>query len=143
MQSMRMRRPIFSLMRQRRPRRLAAFAALIAMLFAQAALAFASCIGDPGHTGMATHVEAGHAAPTQEPLPCHDESNDDTLCLAHCQASDQTLDKHQVKVPVLAPQLLAALPPVVAVMPQLAVPARPPVLAAAPPPRILFQSLLI
>ena len=67
---------------------------------------------------------------------------DDALCAAHCQASEQTLDKYQAKVPVLPVHLLPAVqarsvPHPAVLLPPDRVP------AASPPARIVFQSLLI
>lgn len=125
----------------RRALRLAAAAGLAAMLFAQAALALAACNLDSGapSRGMALAMKA-----VAEPqAPCHEQAPaTDTLCVAHCEASDQTLDKYQAKVPVLPVHLLPTVaarvvPPVTVFLPTAPVP------AASPPARILFQSLLI
>ena len=107
------------------------------MLFAQAAFALAAC--DPAQGKSRTHMIAvQHAAPA----PCHAPADNASLCLTHCQAGEQTLDKHQVKVPdpvsaavlvVRAPQVREAVRFV----------SRAPSRAAGPPPRILFQTLLI
>ncbi len=41
-------------------------------------------------------------AVAETPAPCHEQAPaNDELCIAHCQASDQTLDKYQAKLPVL------------------------------------------
>lgn len=114
----------------------AAIAALAAMFFAQAAFALAAC--DPVRAKSRAHMIAQQA----DPAPCHEPADNASLCLAHCQAGEQTLDKHQVKVP--APLFAAVLivrapqvPEAVRFVP------RAPVPAAGPPPRILFQTLLI
>ena len=127
-----MMRPMTSL---RSNLRLAALAGLAAMLFSQAALALVAC---NLRGGMALAM----TAPTEPPPPCHqEEPANDPLCAAHCQASAQTLDKHQTKVPVLTARLLPALPAPI-VYPAVALPLER-VPAASPPVRILFQSLLI
>jgi len=125
------------LMSMRRPLRLAAFAGLAAMLFAQAALALVAC---NLHGGVALSM----TAPAEPSAPCHEEEPaSDALCVAHCQASEQTLDKYQAKVPVLPVLLLPALPARI-VPPTVSLPlGRAPAPAASPPARILFQSLLI
>jgi hypothetical protein len=120
-----------------RRRLLAAFAALAAMLFAQAAFALAAC--SPLQAQSRAHMIAQQA----ETAPCHEPADNANLCLTHCQAGEQTLDKHQVKVPH-APATAVL---VVHAVPQRswiarAVP-RTPSPAAAPPPRILFRTLLI
>ncbi len=138
------RSPSFCAMRRRGPRRAAAFLALAAMLFAQAALALGVCSTDEGAYRIA--MERSQAAPAPDTAPCgeHSQPAGEALHAAHCQASDQTLDKHQVSVPVLA------LQPVLLV--QLRAPGKPRIsllrrdaslVAGAPPPRILFQSFLI
>ena len=115
--------------------RLAAFAGLAAMLFSQAALALVAC---NLHGGMALSM----TAPAEPPAPCHEEEPaSDALCVAHCQASEQTLDKYQAKVPVLPVRLLPVLPARI-VPPTVSLPLER-VPAASPPARILFQSLLI
>ena len=106
------------------------------MLFAQAAFALAAC--DPVQGGSRAHMIAQQA----DPAPCHEPAENASLCLAHCQAGEQTLDKHQVKVPeplsgavlfVRASQVLQIVRFV----------SRAPSPTAGPPPRILFQTLLI
>ena len=115
--------------------RLAAFTGLTAMLFSQAALALVACNLQGGMAPAMT-------VPAEAPPPCHEEEPaNDPLCVAHCQASAQTLDKYQAKVPVLAVRLLPILPAPI-VYPSVSLPlVRVP--AASPPARILFQSLLI
>ncbi len=113
------------------------------MLFAQAALALGVCSADEGAYRIAMERSQAASAPD---APCgeHSQPAGEALHAAHCQASDQTLDKHQVSVPVLA------LQPVLLV--QLRAPGKPRasllrrdagLVAGAPPPRILFQSFLI
>ena len=128
-------------MSRRRARRLAAVLGLAAVLFAQAALALVACQLEGGtpSRGLAVAMAAAEA-----PAPCHEQAPaNDELCIAHCQASDQTLDKYQAKLPVLPVDVLR-VGQVVDVNPHPAIflpPARVPV--ASPPARILFQSLLI
>jgi hypothetical protein len=120
-----------------RHRLLAAFAALAAMFFAQAAFALAAC--SPVQAQSRAHMIAQQDATA----PCHQPADNANLCLTHCQAGEQTLDKHQVKVPDASAQAVL----VVRVLP----PARPiaranlrtPSPAAGPPPRILYRTLLI
>ena len=115
--------------------RLAALAGLAAMLFTQAALALVAC---NLHGGMALAM----TAPAEPPPPCHqEEPANDPLCVAHCQASAQSLDKYQAKLPVLPVRLLPVLPAPV-VYPSVSLPLER-VPAASPPARVLFQSLLI
>lgn len=125
-------------MRSRRFFSIAGLAALAAMLFAQAALALAACDGVrfESHASMV-------AAHDGESAPCHEAEKNAGLCLAHCQHADQTLDKHQVKVPAA---VLLAMPvhgKLQAPAPSAPAALRLPARAAGPPARILFQSLLI
>lgn len=122
----------------RRLLRLGALTGLAALLFVQAALAFAACNvdGTPSRgTALSMQVQADS--------PCHEEAPaSDALCTTHCLASEPSLDKAPAQ-PTLAPVL--ALPPLALRVP-LAVPAAPPrdvAPPASPPARILFQTLLI
>jgi hypothetical protein len=126
------------MMRSRRFLHAAGIAALAAMLFAQAAFALAAC--DPARAASRALMIAAQNA---EYAPCHEPADNANLCLAHCQGAEQTLDKHQVKVPETS--LLAWLPVRAwqeARQPMRWTP-RVPSPAAGPPPRILFRSLLI
>ena len=125
-------------MRSRRISSIAGIAALAAMLFAQAALALAACAAFPAqsHARMI-------AAQNGESASCHEVGRNFNMCLAHCQSTDQTLDKHEVKVPDVVFHA-------VRVVSASQIPSRPnaaatrlPAPAAGPPPRILFRSLLI
>jgi hypothetical protein len=125
-------------MMSRRHRFLAAFCALAAMLFAQAAFALAAC--DPGGASSRAQMVTAHEL---QDSGCHEPAENTNLCLAHCQSGEQTLDKHQVKVPDAPLQRTAlarawpdALQPAREVL-------RAPLPAAGAPPRILFRSLLI
>jgi len=109
--------------------------AMAALLFAQALVAFADC-------QMPTRSPAAAIA-SDNPL-CHESSGETNLCVAHCLAADQSLDKPQAG----APERASA--PVLVVLPASDVPYVdavafrrfiPP--AAAPPPRILFRPLRI
>src|SRR5262245_30284742 len=104
------------------------------LLFAQAVIAFADC-------QMPTRSPAPAIA--SEPAPCHESSSEKNLCVAHCLAADQSLDKPQVSA--LAP----ALAPVLVLHEGLPVPqswarseTRAPI-AIGPPLRIRFHSLLL
>ena len=126
-------------MRSRRISTAAATAALAAMLFAQAALALASC--DLGRSAASPmHAAAAHEA---QAAPCHEPVDSANLCIAHCRNNDQSLDKPQVKAPVLP--LAPALPGHFAHAPcyERVAWTRMAALPAGPPPRILFQSFLI
>jgi len=125
-------------MRSRRLSSLAGIAALAAMAFAQAAFALASC--DLYRVRSHALMIAAQAA---ERMPCHEPAENGSLCLAHCQNGDQTLDKHQVKVPELFVQPVLVIRGLQARGRPVLVLARLPAPAAGPPPRILFQSLLI
>ena len=126
------------MIRPRWVRNAAGILALAAMLFAQAAFALAAC--DPAGAQSRALMIAGHQEP---PAPCHQPADNANLCLTHCQSGEQTLDKHQVKLPELSPQPVLA----VRLWQQARLPAstvlRTPSAFAGPPPRILFRSLLI
>jgi len=122
-----------------RHRFFAALAALAAMLFAQAALALAACDPVQAHSRARMIV-----AQDAEQAPCHQPADNVSLCFAHCQAGEQTLDKHQVKVPDASSQAVLVLRswPVSRKQASTA-PRRAPSPVAGPPPRILFRTLLI
>jgi hypothetical protein len=109
---------------------------LAALLFAQAAVAAASC-------------DMPDRAPAQvfsrpAPMPCHEEpAQNANICLAHCLSADQSADTPQVVVHAFngtAPLNIAVdegrIYPAAALRYKLPRP-------AAPPPRILFQTFLI
>lgn len=120
----------------RRPRfvRASARFLLAVLLLAQGMLAFAGC--DMAQRSPAQAIAASG-------MPCHEPTGETSLCLAHCLAEDQSLDKANFFVPVFgaAPVLAWRL------VPQSPLPevARARLMAphAAAPPRILFRSLLI
>lgn len=113
----------------------ATLAALAGMLFLQAAIAFAPC-ELPGRSAAMAAAAAMAAMPD-----CH-EADAANLCLAHCASEDQTLTKAQLELPQLA--VPAVMPITFAPQVVYSVKSRPAYLAAAgPPPRILFQSLLL
>ena len=114
--------------------------ALGAMLFTQAALVFAMCES----AWRTPALVIAFADERLEGTSCHEQEMNANLCLAHCLGDDQSLDKPLVKVPAL-PVAPVFFMPAVLVSPhearaprRLAVPHAP-----GPPPRILFQSLLI
>jgi hypothetical protein len=126
-------------MRSHRISKFTALLSLAVMLFAQAAIALADCdifLSARPH-GL---IASGHA-PAEE--PCHESGANASLCAAHCQGEDLSLDKPQVKVHALPPQAVLAWR-TTPVSPRDSVAlARQPEAWAAPPPRILFRSLLI
>jgi len=122
-------------MNRTRWRRLGARIAVAALLFAQGVLAFADC--EMPVRAPATAIASGNP-------PCHDSGGEANLCLAHCLAPDQSLDKPDVTVhPLVALPVVAvrgaadydyaSLAPRRLGAPQ----------AAAPPARILFRTLRI
>jgi hypothetical protein len=118
-------------MRLRR-RSLAALAGLAGLLFLQVAIAFAPC-QLPGRSAATALAAAMASMPD-----CH-EADEANLCLAHCASEDQTLGNLQLELPDLA--VPAAVPIRFVVPPGIPAGKRPPPLAAAgPPSRILFQS---
>jgi hypothetical protein len=108
------------------------------MLFAQAAFALAACDAARMPSRAAVLMQSAEHA-----TPCHEPAENANLCLAHCQSAEQTLDKHQVKLPVFAPiAVLEIRATQDAARPRAWAP-RAPSPAAGPPPRILYRSLLI
>ena len=107
---------------------------LAAALFAQGT--FASAASDLADRNPVEAIaQSGH--------PCHQPETNTNLCVSHCLASDQSLDKPVVFVPALTlgtplvvVRVSAPLAPVHAVRET----AKP---VAGPPPRILFHSFLI
>ena len=114
--------------------------AIAAMLFTQAALVFAAC-------ESARRTPALVIALAEQKIDggdCHEQAVNVNLCLAHCLGEDQSLDKPLVKVPALSVAPVFFMPAVLVSPYELRVPRRLAVPhAAGPPPRILFQSLLI
>lgn len=108
---------------------------LVVLLFAQGALAFAGC-DMPERTPAAAVAASG--------LPCHEPTGEANLCLAHCLAADQSLDKPDVTVHPLVAVAVLAVPAAADLDYASLVPRRlgaPQ--AAAPPARILFRTLRI
>ena len=128
-------------MNLRRHRRSVGLLLAALMLFAQGAIAFAAC-DLVRSTASQALARTGSATPDEQ--PCHQPSENANLCLAHCLAGDQSLDKPSAAIPACAAAPVFALRTL-----HLAVPASvatrrlaiPP--AAAPPPRILFHALRI
>jgi hypothetical protein len=120
-----------------RDRFFAALAALVAMAFAQAAFALAAC--DPVQAKSRAHMIAAQ----QSEAPCHEPAENAQLCLTHCLAGEQTLDKHQVKVPDASCHAVLVLRALPAAREPASSISRAPSPFAGPPPRILFRSLLI
>lgn len=122
-------------MNRTRCRRLGARIAITALLFAQGVLAFAGC-------DMPARTPAVAIASSNP--PCHDSGGEANLCLAHCLAPDQSLDKPDVTVhplvavPILALRAAAEFDYVSLAPRRLGAPR-----AAAPPARILFRTLRI
>ena len=106
-----------------------------ALLFAQALIAFADC-AMPARS-LAQAIASANP-------PCHESPGETSLCIAHCLAADQSLDKPQPSVPQPAPVPVLVVQPASDIEHAEAVAFRrfvPP--AAAPPPRILFRTLRI
>lgn len=114
--------------------------ALAAMLFTQAVLVFAAC-------ESAWRTPALVIALAEQRIDggnCHEQGINVNLCLTHCLGGDQSLDKPLVKVPALSVAPVFFMPAVHVSPHEARVPRRLAVPhAAGPPPRILFQSLLI
>ena len=117
-----------------RKRRSIARLLVAAALFVQAAFALAACeLAD--RNPVQAIAESSH--------PCHQPETSTNLCVSHCLASDQSLDKPKVFVPALAlgtPLVVARDSAPLAPVDAIRETARP---VAGPPPRILFHSFLI
>ena len=114
---------------------------LAAFLLAQAALALASCDWGARDAARAVAMAAGGGD-----APCHESGNTapaSGLCLTHCLGELQSLDKPSFAVPTLAPVAVLFITPTVFSHVQRVACRERPLAASAPPPRILFQSLLI
>lgn len=107
------------------------------MLFAQAAFALAACDLSSAQSRAHMVMQGGQHA------DCHQPADNANICFAHCQGGEQTLDKHQVKVPEAPLHGIQALHPWSVVLPSARHIARVPLPAAGPPRRILFRTLLI
>ncbi len=115
--------------------RVVARVAAVALLFAQALIAFADC---------QMPVRSPAIAIAADGQPCHESGGETNLCVAHCLAADQSLDKHAVSVPQPAAAPVLFLHALSAEQYVQSVALRhlaPP--GAAPPPRILFRTLRI
>ena len=111
---------------------------MAAMFFSQVAFALAAC--EPARAHSRAHMIAAQPA---ESAPCHQSSDNANLCLTHCQAGEQTLDKHQVKVPEASADAVLFVPALRDVVRSDQFVSRAPSPVAGPPPRILFRTLLI
>jgi hypothetical protein len=108
------------------------------MFFAQAAYALAAC--QSARTGSLAQMIA---QPAVDAAPCHAAQESASLCLAHCQSEEQTLDKHQPKVPQASHSAVLTVNAAPALALQARSTLRAPLPAVGPPPRILFRTLLI
>ena len=124
-------------MRSRRLLNLAGIAALAAMLFTQAAFALAAC-----ESARASSRATMLATPAEE-AGCHQPADNGNLCMMHCQGREQTLDKHQVKVPDVSLQPVRIGQAAENIPQPLLWSVRLPLPAAGPPPHILYRSLLL
>jgi hypothetical protein len=118
--------------------RVCAFAriALAALFFAQAAIAAAACAMPDRVPAMAFGNEMA--------MPCHDAPpQNKNLCLAQCLSADQSADTPQIVVPAWTRTVGLVVMAAGHVSDPVVVPRRMTPRAAAPPPRILFQSFLI
>ncbi len=126
------------MMRLRFWSRLAALAALAGMLFLQTALAFAVCDLPSGARVSMTAAMMQPATPE-----CHEADQNMAFCVGHCQAEDRMFGKAQASLPDLSAPLV--MQPVLWAQPVRVEHgfAPVPVIGSGPPPRILFQSLLL
>lgn len=105
-----------------------------ALLFTQALVALANC-------QMPTRSPA--AAIASKPAPCHESPVQKNLCVAHCLAADQSLDKPQVTALAPALALVVVLHQATPVLHSSSRTALVAPAAIGPPPRIRFRSLLL
>ena len=116
---------------------------LAAFLLAQAALALAACDWGARDAARAVAMTAGGGD-----APCHESGSAapapaSGLCLTHCLGELQSLDKPSFAVPALAPVAVLFITPAVSSHARRVIRRERPLATSAPPPRILFQSLLI
>ena len=132
---------------RKRSRAVLSWLALIAMLFAQLALAAYAC-AEPGKVVAPCPAGSKAAAAMEAGLPCHDPGAataiDDAsqLCWKHCYGFDQSADRGDLAAP--GPALTALYPlPAVAHSPERVQPRADPHLprATSPPPAISFCCL--
>jgi len=110
-------------------------------LLAQAALALAACDWGARDAARAVAMAAGGGD-----APCHESGNTTPasgLCLTHCLGELQSLDKPSIAVPAFASVAVLFIAPAVFSRAQRVACRERPLAVSAPPPRILFQSLLI
>jgi hypothetical protein len=90
----------------RRTRLITALFALISLLFMQLAVASYACPGSVSKIAeVAAMAEAG--MPCAESMPLNMDDQQPNLCHAHCQAGQQSADKHELPSPVVIGALLA------------------------------------
>jgi hypothetical protein len=90
----------------RRTRLITALFALISLLFMQLAVASYACPGSGSKIAeVAAMAEAG--MPCAESMPLNMDDQQPNLCHAHCQAGQQSADKHELPSPVVIGALLA------------------------------------
>ena len=83
----------------RRTRLITALFALISLLFMQLAVASYACPGSGSKIAeVAAMAEAG--MPCAESMPLNMDDQQPNLCHAHCQAGQQSADKHELPSPV-------------------------------------------
>lgn len=91
--------------RNRRHRVITVLFALVSLLFMQLAVASYACPGSGSKIAEATAMaEAG--MPCAESMPLSMDDQQPNLCHAHCQAGQQSADKHELS----APAAVGALP---------------------------------
>jgi hypothetical protein len=112
-----------------------------AFLLAQAALALSACDWGARDAARALSAAAGSGE-----APCHDSGNavpEPDLCLPHCLGEQQSLDKPSLAVPAIVAVAMPWIAPTARTQAERVIRRERPLAAAAPPPRILFQSFLI
>ena len=107
-------------------------------LLSQAAMAFAACQSPERAPADAVRFAAGAGVP-----PCHEPapaSSEGSICLGHCTAGLQSLDKPAAPMVALPASPVLFVVPTTYFSPLLAAAPQP---AYGPPRRILFRSLQI
>ena len=113
---------------------------LALMLFAQAAMGWSACMLPERAPERALQAAVEHAG-CEQMADAHDAVS--TVCLAHCLAEKQSLNKAALDIPPMPANVMLVVPGVVEVGPKTAHRSRVIVAGTGPPRRILLQSFQV